>query len=101
MKKAIKIVTVLGVQLILVAAFAVAGGDSEGTTGSATEQPEISVVFKPYSVGWGDCTEKMNIWATSGELPDVMGAVDAVGTGTYFRWIEDGVIRARPDDLGG
>ena len=94
------------VQLFLVAGIVAASGQAESTA-SSDEQMEISIVnwdmqysfpegdvedpmrdffedrfnitIKPYSVGWGDYNEKMNIWAASGELPDVMGAVDTVG----------------------
>lgn len=128
MKSFIKMAAILLLQLVLVAGFVFASGDQEGTTGSSGELMEISlvnwdlstsfpegevddpmrdwfeekfnIVLKPYSVTWGDWTEKINIWAASGELPDIIGPVATVGTGQYFQWIEDGVVRALPDDLG-
>ncbi len=127
MKRAIRIAALLLVQLLLITGITVASGGDENTATGTSELMEISVVnwdmqysfpegdvedpmreffeekfsitIKAFSVGWGDYNEKMNIWAASGELPDVMGAVDTVGNGRYYQWIDDGVVRALPDDL--
>lgn len=112
----------------LVSAFAFAGSQAEEGTGASDEVMEITmtnwdlgnsfpesetedpmrkyiedkfnIVMKPVNVTWGDANEKLNIWAASGQLPDVIGAIATVGDGRYFQWIEDGVIRPLPDNLG-
>ena len=39
-------------------------------------------------------------WTAAGTLPDVIGAARLVGRGEmYFQWINDGVVRALPDDV--
>lgn len=63
-------------------------------------QEKFAITITPVNVGWGDADEKYNVWAASGQLPDVIGAIAQVGTQRYFQWIEDGVVRALPDDLG-
>lgn len=63
-------------------------------------QDKFNVTFVPMNVGWGDYTDKYTTWAAGGTLPDICGGIDwAGGSGTYFQWIEDGVVRALPSDL--
>ena len=63
-------------------------------------QDKFNVTFVPMNVGWGDYTDKYTTWAAGGSLPDICGGIDwAGGSGTYFQWVEDGVVRALPSDL--
>ncbi len=63
-------------------------------------QEKFNVTFVPMNVGWGDYTDKYTTWAAGGSLPDISGGIDwAAGSGTYYQWIEDGVVRALPKDL--
>jgi len=62
-------------------------------------EDKFKITIKPVAVTWGDADEKLNIWAASGQLPDVIGAIATVGDGRYFQWIQDKVIRALPADL--
>jgi len=55
------------------------------------------VKLTPVNVGWGDADEKYNTWAASGQLPDIIGAIAMPGTGRYYQWINDGVVRPLPD----
>lgn len=57
----------------------------------------FSIKLTPVNVGWGDADEKYNTWAASGQLPDIIGAIAMPGTGRYYQWIGDGVVRPLPD----
>ena len=46
----------------------------------------------------GRCGSENSAWATNGQLPDIF-AGDFVSKSFYGKWIEQGVIRALPDDL--
>lgn len=52
----------------------------------------------PQNVTWDDADQKIQLWATNGQLPDIF-AGDFVSKSFYGKWIEQGVIRALPDDL--
>lgn len=58
----------------------------------------FNVTFENIGVSWSDYKEKYKLWAASGELPDVF-AVDELNTETYGTWIDQGIVRALPDDL--
>lgn len=61
-------------------------------------EEKLNIKIIPMPVTWDDYGEKFTLWASSGKLPDMFGT-DTAGTGEYYQWIEDGVIRALPDDL--
>lgn len=61
-------------------------------------EQETGVRLVPQNVTWDDAGQKIQLWATNGQLPDVF-AGDFVSTSFYGNWIEQGVIRALPDDL--
>lgn len=61
-------------------------------------EQETGVRLVPQNVTWDDAGQKVQLWATNGQLPDVF-AGDFVSTSFYGNWIEQGVIRALPDDL--
>lgn len=61
-------------------------------------QKDFNLTFVPKNVGWSDYKEKFKLWGASGELPDIM-AIDMFNTGTYNQWIDQGLVRALPDDL--
>lgn len=52
----------------------------------------------PKNVTWDDFTQKIQLWSTNGQLPDVF-AGDFVSTSFYGKWIDQHVIHALPDDL--
>jgi len=60
---------------------------------------KFNVKFVPINVGWDDAEEKSTTWAAAGTLPDVIGAQAMPGSGRYYQWVNDGVVRALPDDL--
>lgn len=59
---------------------------------------KLNITLKPRQITWDDYTQKAQIWAASGDMPDIM-AIDAVGTSYYRNWIDQGVVRALPDDM--
>jgi len=58
----------------------------------------FNITIEPWGITWGDFNDKYTTWATKA-LPDVSGGLDIIGSGKYYQWIEDGLIRALPDDL--
>ena len=55
-------------------------------------EDKFNVKFVPYSIGWGDLTEKLGVAAASGDLPDVfMHALR--GTQTYVDWVDQGIVK--------
>lgn len=61
-------------------------------------EQETGVRLVPQNVTWDDSEQKIQLWATNGQLPDIF-AGDFVSKSFYGNWIEQGVIRALPDDL--
>ncbi len=61
-------------------------------------EEETGVHLVPQNVTWDDAEQKIQLWATNGQLPDLF-AGDFVGKSFFTNWIEQGVIRALPDDL--
>lgn len=62
-----------------------------------TIEEKFNVTFVPMNVGWGDYNDKYMAWAAAGTMPDICGGVNMVGGGTFFQWIQDGVVRELPD----
>lgn len=52
----------------------------------------------PQNITWDDSEQKIQLWATNGQLPDIFVG-DFVSKSFYGNWIKQGVIRALPDDL--
>ncbi|MEM9423650.1 MAG: extracellular solute-binding protein, partial [Spirochaetota bacterium] len=61
-------------------------------------EKKFNVTIVPKFVSWSDFVEKYNLWATSGELPDFF-VTDLRFRSTYRKWIDQGVIRALPENL--
>ncbi len=59
---------------------------------------KLNIAITPVNTTWDDYTSKIQIWATSGELPDVF-AIDAIGTQMYKDWITQGIVKVLPTDL--
>jgi putative aldouronate transport system substrate-binding protein len=59
---------------------------------------KLNVVIKPIGLTYDDYTQKIQMWAASGNLPDVF-SIDAVGTQFYRNWINQNIIRPLPIDL--
>ncbi len=61
-------------------------------------EEETGVRLVSQHVTWDDSEQKIQLWATNGQLPDIF-AGDFVAKSFYGNWIEQGVIRALPEDL--
>ena len=61
-------------------------------------EEKFNVKFKPMNISWDDYAQKIQLWAASGSLPDIF-SMDAIGTAYYHDWIEQGVLKALPEDL--
>lgn len=61
-------------------------------------EEKTGVHLVPQNVTWDDAEQKIQLWATNGQLPDLF-AGDFVGKTFFGNWVEQGVIRALPDDL--
>lgn len=59
---------------------------------------KLNVKIEPIGLTYDDYTQKIQMWAAIGQLPDVC-SIDAVGTQFYSNWIEENVIKALPVNL--
>lgn len=59
---------------------------------------KLNITLKPRQITWDDYTQKIQIWTASGDMPDIM-AIDAIGTTYYRNWVNQGVVKALPEDL--
>src|SRR4029453_16400938 len=57
---------------------------------------KFNIKIKPVNTTWDDYAQKIQMWAASGQLPDVF-AIDAVGTQYQRKWVDQGVVAALPD----
>lgn len=62
---------------------------------------KLNISVEPVAMTWNDYKEKVRLWAVSGELPDVSyyGITAPEEAATYKNWVEQGIIKALPDDL--
>lgn len=61
-------------------------------------EEKFNVKFVPENITWDDYTEKIQLWAASGSLPDVF--VGAFRTTSNFRkWAQEGLLKEIPEDL--
>ncbi len=61
-------------------------------------EERTGVKLIPQNITWDDASQKVQLWATNGQLPDIFVG-DFAGQSFYSNWIEQGVIRALPDDI--
>lgn len=59
---------------------------------------KLNLKIKMQPITWDDYETKIQMWAASGQLPDVF-AMDAFGSKNYSNWTKQGIVRAIPDDL--
>lgn len=57
---------------------------------------KFNITIKPVNTTWDDYGQKIQMWAASGQLPDVF-AIDAIGTQYQRKWVEQGVVAPLPD----
>lgn len=61
-------------------------------------EDKFNVTFSGKGVSWSDYKQKFNLWAAADELPDII-AVDEINSNTYTSWIEQGIVKALPQDM--
>jgi ABC-type sugar transport system, periplasmic component len=59
---------------------------------------KFNITIKPLNITWDDYMQKIQVWAASSQLPDFF-AMDTVGSSIFSNWVDQGIIRALPDDL--
>lgn len=59
---------------------------------------KLNITIKPVNITWDDYAQKLQMWAASGQLPDVF-ATDAIGTQYYRNWTSQGIVKALPSDM--
>jgi putative aldouronate transport system substrate-binding protein len=75
---------------------ALSGSDNDPIYKIIEEKTGVHLV--PQNITWDDAEQKIQLWATNGQLPDIF-AGDFVSKSFFGKWVEQGVIRALPDDL--
>lgn len=73
-----------------------AGGENDAVLKMLEEKTGVKLVAQ--NVTWDDADQKIQLWATNGQLPDIF-AGDFVSKSFFGNWVEQGVIRALPGDL--
>ncbi len=77
---------------------ALSGGESDKLLQALQDKVNIKLV--PQEVTSTDYHEKVQLWATNGQLPDIfVGDFIGLGQSTFFEWVDQGVIRSLPEDL--
>ncbi|NQX67182.1 extracellular solute-binding protein [Paenibacillus alba] len=59
---------------------------------------KFNISIKPVNITWDDYQQKIQMWAASGQLPDIF-AIDAIGTDYQRKWISQGVVKALPSEM--
>ena len=61
-------------------------------------EKKLNIKITPVNVTWDDYKQKIQLWSSSGSLPDVFVG-DFRTTATYSEWAVQGVIKQIPEDL--
>lgn len=69
----------------------------EDTVLEAIEK-KLNIKIKPENVTWDDYTQKIQLWASSGSLPDVFSG-DFRNSTTFGQWANQGVVKEIPENL--
>lgn len=64
----------------------------------STIEEKLGIKITPMNITWDDYTQKIQLWASSGSLPDVFVG-DFRNSKTFTEWATQGVIKAIPEDL--
>ncbi len=59
---------------------------------------KTGVKLVPKNVTWDDFEQKVQLWATNGQLPDLFVG-DYVGKSFFYNWVNQDVIKSLPDNL--
>lgn len=61
-------------------------------------EKRFNLSIKPVKINWDDYAQKIAIWASTFQLPDIF-SMDAVGTNYYRNWVKQELIKPVPEDL--
>ncbi|SEO66156.1 extracellular solute-binding protein [Paenibacillus sp. OV219] len=61
-------------------------------------EEKFNITIKPVNESWGDYGDRTKLWAASGQLPDAF-FTDATSGDLFNQWVEQGIIKALPDDM--
>ena len=74
------------------------GGDSDKML--RTLEEKVGVKLIPQDMSAADYHDKVQLWAATNQLPDIFcGDFIGLGQSSFYDWVDQGVIRALPDDL--
>ena len=74
------------------------GGDSDKML--KTLEEKVGVKLIPQDMSGDDYHDKVQLWAATDQLPDIFcGDFVGLGQSSFYDWVDQGVIRALPDDL--
>ncbi len=59
---------------------------------------KFNISIKTMSTTWDDYIQKIQTWAASDSLPDII-AIDAYGQPFYNTWVKEGIVKQIPNDL--
>lgn len=77
---------------------ALSGGENDKMLKTLEEKTNVRLI--PQDMTDTDYHEKVQLWATNGQLPDIFcGDFIGLGQSSFYDWVDQGVIRALPDDL--
>ena len=63
-------------------------------------EDQIGIRLIPQDMSEADYHDKVTLWATSDQLPDIfIGDFVGLGQSSFYNWVDQGKIRALPDDL--
>lgn len=64
----------------------------------STVEEKLGIKIVPMNITWDDYTQKIQLWASSGSLPDVFVG-DFRNSKTFTDWATQGVIKEIPEEL--
>lgn len=77
---------------------ALSGGKDDKMLQTLEEKTGVKLI--PQDMTSSDYHEKVQLWATNGQLPDIfVGDFVGLGQSSFFDWVDQGVIKALPEDL--
>lgn len=77
---------------------ALSGGENDKMLQTLEEKTGVHLVAQDMTTS--DYHEKVQLWATNGQLPDIfVGDFVGLGQSSFFDWVDQGVIKALPEDL--
>lgn len=61
-------------------------------------EEKFNITIVPRNITWDDYYNKIQLWAETGELPDLFVGAGRQGK-NYYQWIKEGLLHEIPDDL--